>query len=38
MAFNATWLWIEEVRYHSIYVSALIYNEMGITLCTYAML
>jgi hypothetical protein len=38
MTFNTAWLWIKEIRYHSTYVSAAIYSEMGVALATYAIL
>jgi hypothetical protein len=33
MTFNATWLWVKEIRYHSMYVSATIYSETDVAHC-----
>jgi hypothetical protein len=30
VTFNTAWLWVKEIRYHSIYVSASIYRETNV--------
>jgi hypothetical protein len=33
MTFYTAWLWVKEIRYHSIYVSASIYSETDVAHC-----